>query len=330
MQQSSDQVLVTTVWSYYENMLFTRCMASMAAAADVTEPEDLMKIAQQAASAGAQVVLEALDKPRLIKLKGALDLVTETDVASEKAVLEVLKRHCPHHAVLGEEGGVSGDPSSGYLWCVDPLDGTTNFAHQYPAFAVSVGVMKGLTPVAGCVVEFAGGPGTWVTRTYTASLGGGAMLNGRTIKTSSVTDIEQSLLVTGFGYDHGAAWALNMEFFKYFTDKARGVRRLGAASVDLCHVACGMAESYWEYLLKPWDTCAGVIILTEAGGKVTTLDGQLYSPFHRSLLASNGGMHARVLEVTACRTKTLSVECGVDLSPWLIPDGYDAFGLKSY
>jgi myo-inositol-1(or 4)-monophosphatase len=163
-----------------------------------------------------------------------------------------------------------------------------------------------------------------VTRTYTASLGGGAKLNGsRSIRTSDVTEIEKSLLVTGFGYDHGPAWAMNMEFFKHFTDKARGVRRLGAASVDLCHVACGMVESYWEYLLKPWDTCAGVIILTEAGGKVTTLDGQAYSPFHRSLLASNGRIHSRMLEVTTGPTKNLTAGNNIDLSTWMIPPGYD-------
>jgi len=269
------------------------------------------------------VVLDALDKPRSITLKGATDLVTETDVAAEKRITDVLRTAFPLHALLGEEGGVSGNPSSEYLWVVDPIDGTTNFAHNYPAFAVSVGVLRRATPVAGCVVEFTGGPHAWGTRTFTAHRNGGAFCNGKPIQVSRVKEVERSLLVTGFGYDHDDAWLANMELFRELTDVSQGVRRLGAASVDLCHVAMGICEAYWEYRLKPWDVTGGVVILEEAGGLVTTMDGLPYSVFSRSLLASNGGpLHDKLLGYTVPRTTEL-VQKGVDMSPWYVPKGYN-------
>lgn len=283
---------------------------------------ELERVAVVAAQKGAEVVREALDKPRSITFKGATDLVTETDKASEEAVLAVLRQHFPGHALLGEEGGVSGDTASPYLWCVDPLDGTTNFAHSYPAFAVSVGVVRGAMPVAGCVVEFAGGPHAWVTRTFAAHKGGGATCNGKRLHVSEVNDVRRSLLVTGFGYEHDEPWAANMELFKEFTDVCQGVRRLGAAAVDLCHLSLGVVDGYWEYRLKPWDVAAGIIIAQEAGARVTTMDGRPYSVFERSMLTSNGHLHQQMLERTSPKTQAL-LGAGVDLSPWFVPKGYD-------
>ena len=186
---------------------------------------------------------------------------------------------------------------------------------------MSVGVLRHAVPVAGAVVEFVGGPGAWGTKTYAAARNGGATLNGKPIACSRVASVERSLLVTGFGYDHDAAWAENMALFRHFTDVAQGVRRLGAASVDLCHVALGVVEAYWEYRLKPWDVCAGVLIVEEAGGRVTTMDGLPYSVFSRSVLASNDAIHESVQEHTDAATARLR-EAGVDLSPWFIPDGF--------
>lgn len=268
-----------------------------------------------------QVVRAALDKPRTITFKGATDLVTETDGASEAAVLDVLRGAYPGHAILGEEGGVSGDTASDYLWCVDPLDGTTNFAHGYPSFAVSVAVLRRAVPVAGVVIEFAGGPGAWVTKTYAAARNGGATLNGAPISVSRTADVTRSLLVTGFGYEHDAAWEANLKLFRHFTDVSQGVRRLGAASVDMCHVALGVVDAYWEYRLKPWDVAAGVLIVEEAGGRVSTMDGLPYSVFQRSVLVSNDALHEALLEKTDAATAGLR-EAGVDLSPWFVPDGY--------
>jgi len=216
---------------------------------------------------------------------------------------------------------VSGDTASDYLWCVDPLDGTTNFAHGYPSFGVSVAVLRRATPVAGVVIEFAGGPGAWVTKTFAASRNGGATLDGSPLSVSRTADVRRSLLVTGFGYEHDAAWEANLRLFRTFTGASQGVRRLGAASVDMCHVALGVVDAFWEYRLKPWDVAAGVLIAEEAGGRVTTMDGLPYSVFQRSVLVTNDALHGALLAETDPATAALR-EAGVDLSPWFVPEGY--------
>lgn len=284
--------------------------------------EELQKVAEEAARAGAAIVLDTIDKPRNITLKGATDLVTETDTASENAVLGIIRKHFPNHAVLGEEGGVSGDVTSEYLWCVDPLDGTTNFAHGYPSFAVCVACLRHATPVASTVIEFAGGPGTWVQREYSAKRNGGATMNGQSLRVSKTHNLESSLVVTGFGYEHDEAWLANIGLFQEFTDITRGVRRLGSAAIDMCHVAAGITDAYWEYRLKPWDMAAGVLIAEEAGGTVTTMDGRAFSVFDRSVLVTNGYLHEAMLEKTEPVTTNLVVNKRVDLSQWFIPEGY--------
>lgn len=265
--------------------------------------------------------MAAVDKPRNIDYKGKADLVTDTDKRCELAILEIVNARYPGHLILGEEGGVSGDPSSPFLWCIDPLDGTTNFAHGYPSFGVSIAVLYRGKPLAATVVEFSGGPYCWVTRTFTASAGGGAYCNGNRISVSAADEVEKSLFVTGFGYEHDEPWATNIALFREFTDISRGVRRLGAASVDMCHVALGIVEGYWEYRLKPWDMAAGVLMVEEAGGKVTCMDGGEFCVFDRSVLVSNGKLHNKLLDRIAPPSKKL-VENGFDFSRWFKPDGY--------
>ena len=283
---------------------------------------DLQQVAEEAARAGASIVYDTIDKPRNITLKGTADLVTETDTASEKAVLDVIRKYFPNHAVLGEEGGVSGDVTSEYLWAVDPLDGTTNFTHGYPSFAVCVACLRHAVPVASTVIEFAGGPGTWVQREYSAKRNGGATMNGNALSVSKTKDLGSSLVVTGFGYDHDEPWLANMGLFKEFTDITRGVRRLGSAAIDMCHVASGITDAYWEYRLKPWDMAAGVLMVEEAGGTVTTMDGRAFSVFDRSVLVSNSYLHESLLEIIEPVTTDLVTNKGVDLSQWFIPAGY--------
>nr|XP_009590604.1 phosphatase IMPL1, chloroplastic isoform X1 [Nicotiana tomentosiformis] len=265
--------------------------------------------------------MDAVNKPRNVTYKGLTDLVTDTDKSSEVAILEVVRKNFPDHLILGEEGGIIGDSSSDYLWCIDPLDGTTNFAHGYPSFAVSVGVLFRGKPAAATVVEFVGGPMCWNTRIFSAAAGKGAFANGEKIHVSGTDKVEQSLLVTGFGYDHDDPWATNMELFKDFTDVSRGVRRLGAAAVDMCHVALGIAEAYWEYRLKPWDMAAGVLIVEEAGGTVSCMDGGKFSVFDRSVLVSNGLLHAKLLEKIGPATENLKGK-GIDFSVWFKPENY--------
>ncbi|XP_075505309.1 phosphatase IMPL1, chloroplastic isoform X1 [Primulina tabacum] len=283
--------------------------------------DQLLHVVQTAAETGAQVVMDAVNKPRNITYKGLTDLVTDTDKMSEAAILDVVRKNFQDHLILGEEGGLIGDSSSDYLWCIDPLDGTTNFAHGYPSFAVSVGVLFKGRPAAATVVEFVGGPKCWNTRTFSAAAGKGAFCNGDKIYASQTDKVEQALLVTGFGYEHDDAWATNIELFKEFTDISRGVRRLGAASVDMCHVALGIVEAYWEYRLKPWDMAAGVLIVEEAGGTVSCMDGCNFSVFDRSVLVSNGILHAKLLERIGPATEKLKIK-GIDFSLWYKPENY--------
>ncbi|ONK60969.1 uncharacterized protein A4U43_C08F24630 [Asparagus officinalis] len=293
-------------------------------AADSTGPitaAELLKVVESAAKAGAEVVMDAVNKPRNINYKGVTDLVTDTDKMSESVILEVVKKNFKDHLILGEEGGLIGDTSSDYLWCIDPLDGTTNFAHCYPSFAVSVGVLFRGKPAAASVVEFVGGPMCWDTRTFSASSCGGAFCNGKKIHVSQTDQIERSLLVTGFGYDHDEAWATNIDLFKEFTGSSRGVRRLGAAAVDMSHVALGIVEAYWEYRLKPWDMAAGVLIVEEAGGVVSRMDGGRFSVFDRSVLVSNGIVHDKLLERIGPATEELKKK-GIDFSLWFKPENY--------
>ncbi|KAF7121163.1 hypothetical protein RHSIM_Rhsim13G0131200 [Rhododendron simsii] len=293
-------------------------------AAESTGPipfNQLLPVVETAATTGAQVVMEAVNKPRTITYKGLTDLVTETDKMSEAAILEVVKKNFSDHLILGEEGGLIGDSSSDYLWCIDPLDGTTNFAHCYPSFGVSVGVLFRGKPAAAAVVEFVGGPMCWNTRIFSAVSGGGAFCNGQKIHASLTDKVEQSLLVTGFGYEHDDAWATNIDLFKEFTDVSRGVRRLGAAAVDMCHVALGIVEAYWEYRLKPWDMAAGVLIVEEAGGVVSCMDGEIFCVFDRSVLVSNGVLHAQLLERIGPATEKLKKK-GIDFSLWFKPENY--------
>ncbi|XP_060674071.1 phosphatase IMPL1, chloroplastic isoform X7 [Ziziphus jujuba] len=251
-------------------------------------PSRLIQVAETAASTGAQVVMDAVNKPQSITYKGLTDLVTDTDKMSEAAILEVVRNNFGDHLVLGEEGGIIGETSSDYLWCIDPLDGTTNFAHCYPSFAVSVGVLFRGKPAAASVVEFVGGPMCWNTRTFSATAGGGAFCNGQKVHVSQTH---------------------------------QGVRRLGAAAVDMCHVALGIVEAYWEYRLKPWDMAAGVLIVEEAGGAVTCMDGGKFCVFDRSVLVSNGVLHDKLLERIAPATEKLKNK-EVDFSLWYKPENY--------
>ena len=195
----------------------------------------------------------------------------------------------PDHGFLAEESG-SSLPEAEYRWIIDPLDGTTNFVHDYPSFGVSIGILKNEEPIVACVVELP------VRNIYTAIKGQGAFCNNVAISVSDVDDLEKSLYVTGFGYEHGERWERNMILFKRFTVIGQGVRRLGAAAVDLCHIASGKVDGFWEFDLHPWDTAAGILIVKEAGGMVTNMDGSTYSIFNNEILATNGLIHQKMVD----------------------------------
>ena len=230
--------------------------------------------------------------------KGTIDLVTEVDVAIERMFRGLIADRFPDHAVLGEEMGGSGSIPPGCCWVFDPIDGTTNFAHGLPIFCSSLALeIDGVGEVAAVYDP---------TRRelFTAERGGGAFLNGRPIRVSAAGTLVDAMLVTGFPYDVHDRVAEIVGLFGAFVGRARAVRRLGSAAIDLCYVAAGRFDGFWESDLKAWDIAGGSLIVTEAGGWVTGMDGGVFSSRGRHVLATNGLIHPAMLEV--CRRNATS------------------------
>jgi myo-inositol-1(or 4)-monophosphatase len=213
------------------------------------------------------------------------DLVTEADRAAEAVVLDVLRRHVPTHNILAEESGQLGNLESDYLWAIDPLDGTTNFAHQYPCFTVSVGLLIDGVPAVGAVFD------PFRQELFRAAKGLGATCNRRPIQVSKTSELSRSLLVSGFAYDRRETTDNNYAEFCYLTHLTQGVRRSGSASLDLAYVACGRLDGYWERGLSPWDIVAGIVLVEEAKGKVTAYNGSPIQIQSGRVLATNGLLH---------------------------------------
>lgn len=252
-------------------------------------PEQLqifLDIATEAALSAGAVLQSYLGELEIIEEKGRPgDLVTAADRAAEATILEIIRRHFPHHSILAEESGKLGENQSEYLWAIDPLDGTTNFAHQYPFFAASIGLLIAGVPQVGVIFD------PFHHELYRAAKGLGATRNRRPIRVSQTTELGKSLLVTGFAYDRRETSDNNYAEFCHLTHLTQGVRRSGSASLDLAHVACGRLDGYWERGLSPWDIAAGVVLVQEAGGKVTAYDGSPFQINSGRILASNGQIH---------------------------------------
>jgi len=253
-----------------------------------TKNDDYLVVAVEAAIAASHIIMEALEKPRVANHKGKTDLVTETDLHSENIIKSIIRASYPDHDLLAEESEKESSQSD-FLWIIDPLDGTTNFVHGYPSFAVSIGLFFQNKPLIAVVLELP------TTKLYTAIKSEGAWCEGEPFTCSQTDSIEKSLLLTGFGYDHGELWERNMALFKGFTDKSHGVRRLGAAAVDLCHVASGKVDGFWEFDLKPWDSAAGILIAQEAGCVVSQMDGSDYSIYDNNILVANPNIHREMI-----------------------------------
>ncbi|MHB8410579.1 MAG: inositol monophosphatase family protein [Candidatus Acidiferrales bacterium] len=256
-------------------------------------PIHFLEVAVDAAQEAGAIVAEAASRPKNISYKGEVDLVTETDHKSEAAILARLRHHFPGHAIVGEETGASGPETPvKYKWYVDPLDGTTNFAHGYPMFAVSIGLLEDGEPLIGAIYN----P---VTREmFTAMRNEGAYRDNTRIHVSSVETLAKSLLATGFP-SHKRVQNPNIHYYWEFTLRSHGVRRAGSAALDLCSLACGQFDGFWEFGLKPWDTAAGILLVREAGGTVTGFAGGPYHPGDREMLASNCLVHAEMQAIAA-------------------------------
>jgi myo-inositol-1(or 4)-monophosphatase len=256
----------------------------------------LIDVARLAAMAGAEQLRQHFGRLENVREKGtAGNLVTDADLAAERAVLATLERHAPRIGVLSEEGGRFGEGGE-LLWCVDPLDGTTNYAHGYPFFGTSVGLCWQGLPLLGALAVPA------LDEFYWAAAGLGAWCNGTPLKVSGCQRLGDALLVTGFAYDRVQRLDNNYAEFAWFTHRSQGVRRAGAAAVDLAHVAAGRLDGYWERGLSPWDLAAGVVLVEEAGGVVCAYDGSSLDLEEARVIACAPGLREDMIEgLAACR-----------------------------
>ena len=255
--------------------------------------QEFLEVAIEAAREAGTILRPEFDRPKKISYKGEVDIVTESDRRSEAAVVARLRSHFPDHAIVAEEGGSGAAAASAkYCWQVDPLDGTTNFAHGYPCFAVSIGLLEEGQPIVAAVLNPVS------EELFTAVRGQGAYLNQKRMHVSSIETLAHSLVATGFPTQQRRQ-NRNISYYWEFTLRSHGVRRDGSAALDLCSVAYGRFDAFWEFGLKSWDSSAGMLLVTEAGGLVTDLSGRLYHPGDRDILASNGLIHAEMQQIAA-------------------------------
>jgi myo-inositol-1(or 4)-monophosphatase len=263
----------------------------------MSELDRFAAVARDVIDAAGRELREAIGAQKRIAYKSAIDLVTDTDHAVEALIVERLGRAFPDHVIVGEEGSAGGRPlrpaADQYAWYVDPLDGTTNFAHCHPQFSVSIGLARGAELLLGMVLD------PLRRELFAALRGRGATLNGEPIHVSAVQELGQALLATGLPYDRRQQIDFYFAFIKEAVLAAQGIRRAGSAALDLCYLACGRFDAYWEWKLGPWDCAAGVLIVREAGGRVSDLAGAPFDLYGDQILASNGLLHAPMIDLFA-------------------------------
>jgi len=255
-----------------------------------------LNAAWQAASAAGEIIRANWHEPRLIDYKGPIDLVTSVDRAAEQSIVEVLQGEFPGHSILAEEETETTGAAAEYRWVVDPLDGTTNFAHGYPQVSVSIALEYREQIIIGLVYD------PLRRECFRAVKGQGATLNGAAIRISAVNEFDKALLATGFPYDSRENAVFYLSFFKAFLTRCQGIRRAGSAALDLCYVASGRLDGFWELKLKPWDIAAGALIVAEAGGSLSDFSGKEFSIAGNETLASNGLIHDEMLQVIRAAT----------------------------
>jgi myo-inositol-1(or 4)-monophosphatase len=255
--------------------------------------QPLLNIAIRAARRAGEIIVRGMNRlHRLdVRMKGQNDFVTEIDMAAERDIIETIHKHYPNHAILGEETGSTGDNE--FVWIIDPLDGTTNFLHGFPQFAVSIAVQRRGRIEHGVVYD------PLRQELFTASRGEGAQMDGRRIRVSGQLGLERALIGTGFPYRSNLHWLdAYMAMLKAVTRQTAGIRRAGSAALDLAYVAAGRLDGFWELGLAPWDTAAGSLLITEAGGMVGTITGAEYQQ-RGHIVAGNPKVYPLLLEVLA-------------------------------
>jgi len=258
------------------------------------ETQRILELATRLAREAGAIQRERWGSELEIGTKSAeVDLVTEVDRACEDLMVAAIQSERPDDAILAEEGGLRDRPGATFRWVIDPLDGTTNFAHAYPCFCVSIGVERGDEVVVGVVYN------PILDELFHAVRGEGAFLNGEPIHASPETELDHSLIATGFAYDRRKSKRDNLSELASFLENARAIRRDGSAALDLCAVACGRLDGYWEFKLAPWDVSAGGLIVEEAGGRISDRTGGPAPPTGKEMVASNGGIHDAMLATLA-------------------------------
>jgi len=253
---------------------------------------EMTEIAAAAAIAAGRLLKKNLGGTRSIEYKGAVDIVTEMDRASEALIIREITAAFPDHGILTEERAEM--PGAGQVrWIIDPLDGTTNYAHGFPVFCVSIAIEVSGAVEYGCVYN------PMLDELFTAYRGGGAFLNGAPIRVSASAVLDSSLLATGFPYDIRTSKKTNLEHFAAFTRRAQAIRRAGSAALDLSYVACGRFDGFWEMKLKAWDVAAAGLVVCEAGGRITDFTGAPFSIHGSECLASNALIHDEMLGLLA-------------------------------
>src|SRR5262245_33695821 len=233
-----------------------------------------------------------MDRDKQVELNGRANLVTAADKESEALIISRIRERYPNHAILAEESGASGPRGAGEgKWIIDPLDGTTNFAHQYPFFCVSIAFEQGGTILCGAVYD------PWRDEMFSGALGEGAFLNDRPLCVSEVERLASDVSMTGRPYGLREKIKTVVAQFQAFLIESQAVRRGGSAALDLCYAAMGRVDGFWEMDLHPWHTAAGAVILEEAGGKVTDFSGNPFSIYGKQIVASNGAIHREMVSV---------------------------------
>ncbi|OPY13004.1 MAG: Inositol-1-monophosphatase [Syntrophus sp. PtaB.Bin001] len=257
---------------------------------------EFTEFAVQTAREAGLLLKDRLNAPHKIDYKGAINLVTETDRMSEALILERLQQRFPNHSILTEESAES-DKDSDFRWIIDPLDGTTNYAHGYPVFCVSIALEHKKRIIVGVVYN------PMMDELFLAERGRGSWLNDRRIQVSETADLSQSLIATGFPYDIRESKINNLDHFNSMVKQVQAIRRAGSAALDMAYVAAGRFDGFWELKLMPWDTAAASLLILEAGGSISNLYGHEFSLKAPHVLASNGKIHQSLIQALQ---KTLS------------------------
>jgi myo-inositol-1(or 4)-monophosphatase len=256
----------------------------------MAESQRFLEEARAAALETGRMLRAAMAEEVRISFKGKVDLVTQFDGRAQQMIDARLRAAFPDHGILAEEG-LSRETGSPYRWIVDPLDGTTNFAHRFPIFSVSIALEREGEGLVAVVYDPMREEMFWAVR------GHGAFLNGTRIRVSSIAELDRSLIATGFPYDLRESSVNNVCHFNNFILRVQAVRRCGSAALDLGYVACGRFDGFWELKLKPWDVAAGALIVREAGGRVSDFRGGAVPSFHSDVVATNGLIHDGMLEI---------------------------------